>query len=79
MFKCEPFIRKIEYLKSIGNEEEVRNYRATDKRLLDELDRDVGEASWKDWKQKVKNELFVSSYLCICFERERGRETETDI
>ncbi|CAL8239389.1 unnamed protein product, partial [Gadus morhua 'NCC'] len=43
---------KIEYLKSIGNEEEVRNYRATDKCLLDELDRDVGEKSWKDWKQK---------------------------
>ena len=53
MFKCESFIRKVEYLKSIGNEEEVRNYKATDKRLLDELDRDVGEASWKDWKHKV--------------------------
>ncbi|CAL8366237.1 unnamed protein product [Boreogadus saida] len=48
---------KIEYLKSIGNEEEVRNYRATDKRLLDELDRDVGEASWKDWKHKFPPEL----------------------
>uniref|UniRef100_A0A8C5AAX1 Serine/threonine-protein kinase/endoribonuclease IRE1-like n=1 Tax=Gadus morhua TaxID=8049 RepID=A0A8C5AAX1_GADMO len=49
--------RKIDYLKSIGNEEEVRNYKATDKRLLDELDRDVGEASWKDWKQKFPPEL----------------------
>ncbi|XP_030194416.1 serine/threonine-protein kinase ppk4 isoform X13 [Gadus morhua] len=48
---------KIDYLKSIGNEEEVRNYRATDKCLLDELDRDVGEASWKDWKQKFPPEL----------------------
>ncbi|XP_030194411.1 uncharacterized protein LOC115529656 isoform X9 [Gadus morhua] len=50
-------LRKIEYLKSIGNEEEVRNYRATDKCLLDELDRDVGEASWKDWKQKFPREI----------------------
>ncbi|CAL8376545.1 unnamed protein product [Gadus morhua 'NCC'] len=50
-------LRKVEYLKSIGNEEEVRNYKATDKRLLDELDRDVGEASWKDWKQKFPPEL----------------------
>ncbi|CAL8376527.1 unnamed protein product [Gadus morhua 'NCC'] len=50
-------LRKIEYLKSIGNEEEVRNYRGTDKRLLDELDRDVGEATWKDWKQKFPLEL----------------------
>ncbi|CAL8366236.1 unnamed protein product [Boreogadus saida] len=49
-------LRKIEYLKSIGNEEEVRNYKATDKLLLDELDRDVGEASWKDWKQKVRGD-----------------------
>ncbi|XP_030194422.1 serine/threonine-protein kinase/endoribonuclease IRE1 isoform X19 [Gadus morhua] len=49
--------RKIDYLKSIGNEEEVRNYKATDKRLLDELDRDVGEASWKDWKHKFPPEL----------------------
>ncbi|XP_030194424.1 serine/threonine-protein kinase/endoribonuclease IRE1 isoform X21 [Gadus morhua] len=48
---------KIDYLKSIGNEEEVRNYRATDKCLLDELDRDVGEASWKDWKQKFPREI----------------------
>ncbi|CAL8377971.1 unnamed protein product [Boreogadus saida] len=50
-------LRKIEYLKSIGNEEEVRNYRATDKRLLDELDGDVGEASWKAWKRKFPAEL----------------------
>ncbi|CAL8327467.1 unnamed protein product [Lota lota] len=50
-------LRKIEYLKSIGNEEEVRNYRATDKCLLDELDGDVGEASWKNWKQKFPPEL----------------------
>ncbi|XP_059891526.1 uncharacterized protein LOC132445502 isoform X3 [Gadus macrocephalus] len=49
--------KKIDYLKSIGNEEEVRNYKATDKRLLDELDRDVGEASWKDWKHKFPPEL----------------------
>ena len=63
MFKCESFIRKMSYLKSIGNEEEVRNYGATDKRLLGELDRDVGEKSWKDWKQEVKHKLFVSSYL----------------
>ena len=70
MFKCESFIRKIEYLKSIGNEEEVRNYKATDQFLLGELDEAVGEASWKDWKGKVKN-------VCLCFcvfvlgERER--------
>ena len=60
--------------KSIGNEEEVRNYRATDKCLLDGLDRDVGEASWKDWKQKVKRKTFVSLYLCIFFEREKERD-----
>ena len=59
------------YLKNIGNVEEVKNYSKTEKCLLDELDRDVGEASWKDWKQKVKHKLFVSSYLCICIERER--------
>ncbi|CAL8241833.1 unnamed protein product [Merluccius merluccius] len=44
--------RKIEYLRSIGNEEEVRNYKRTDKCLLDEMDLDVGEAIWKNWKQK---------------------------
>ncbi|KAK0132091.1 Serine/threonine-protein kinase ppk4 [Merluccius polli] len=44
--------RKIEYLRSIGNEEEVRNYKTTDKCLLDEMDLDVGEAIWKNWKQK---------------------------
>ncbi|KAG7266079.1 hypothetical protein CRUP_006764, partial [Coryphaenoides rupestris] len=49
--------RKIEYLRSIGNEEEVRNYKTTDKCLLDELDEDVGEASWKNWKQKFPPEL----------------------
>ena len=51
----------------------MRNYKATDKRLLDELDRDVGEKSWKDWKHKVKRKTFVSLYLCICSERERLR------
>ncbi|KAK0132089.1 Serine/threonine-protein kinase/endoribonuclease IRE1 [Merluccius polli] len=50
------FIRKIEYLRSIGNEEEVRNYKTTDKCLLDEMDLDVGEAIWKNWKQKVERE-----------------------
>ncbi|XP_030194421.1 serine/threonine-protein kinase/endoribonuclease IRE1 isoform X18 [Gadus morhua] len=49
--------RKIRYLKSIGNVEEVKNYSKTEKCLLDELDRDVGEASWKDWKQKFPPEL----------------------
>ncbi|XP_030194432.1 serine/threonine-protein kinase/endoribonuclease IRE1 isoform X28 [Gadus morhua] len=49
--------RKIRYLKSIGNVEEVKNYSKTEKCLLDELDRDVGEASWKDWKQKFPREI----------------------
>jgi len=54
-FHCElSFLRKIDYLRLIGNEVEMQNHSTTDKCLLDELDGDVGEASWKNWKQKVK-------------------------
>ncbi|XP_030194430.1 serine/threonine-protein kinase ppk4 isoform X26 [Gadus morhua] len=49
--------KKIRYLGNIGNVEEVKNYSKTEKCLLDELDRDVGEASWKDWKQKFPREI----------------------
>ncbi|CAL8376541.1 unnamed protein product [Gadus morhua 'NCC'] len=49
--------KKIRYLKNIGNVEEVKNYSKTEKCLLDDLDRDVGEASWKDWKQKFPREI----------------------
>ena len=48
--------------------EEVKNYSTTDKDLLDELDQDVGEASWKNWKQKVERERIR--------QRERERERE---
>ncbi|XP_030194406.1 uncharacterized protein LOC115529656 isoform X4 [Gadus morhua] len=46
---------KIDYLEEIGNLKEVKNYRTTEESLLvllGELDRDVGEATWKDWKKK---------------------------
>ncbi|CAL8324038.1 unnamed protein product [Boreogadus saida] len=51
---------KIDYLKEIGNQVEVKNYRPLLARfvvLLHELDRDVGVATWMEWKNKFPPEL----------------------
>lgn len=51
--KVQLFFRRVEYLRRIGNREEVANCRNANPEMICSMEKSAGDGSFKLWKNKV--------------------------
>ncbi|XP_065807066.1 uncharacterized protein [Labrus bergylta] len=49
--------KRVDYLKTVGNIDEVANYKNADPKLISSLEKHAGEGSYKQWKHQFPEEL----------------------
>ncbi|XP_060886937.1 uncharacterized protein LOC132958240 [Labrus mixtus] len=49
--------KRVDYLKKVGNINEVKNYKNADPELISSLEKHAGEGSYKQWKHQFPEEL----------------------
>lgn len=54
--------RKTEYLRKIGNRDDVANYRKAEQELIDSVEKCAVDGSFKQWKNKV---TVTSNIKCL--------------
>ncbi|XP_007560002.1 uncharacterized protein LOC103143407 isoform X1 [Poecilia formosa] len=52
-----PYVKKIEYLKKVGNREEVAKYQNAEQELIDSLEKYADHGTFSQWKEKFPQEL----------------------
>ncbi|XP_027894400.1 serine/threonine-protein kinase/endoribonuclease IRE1 isoform X2 [Xiphophorus couchianus] len=52
-----PYVKKVEYLKKVGNREDVAKYQNADQELIDSLEKYATHGAFSQWKKKFPQEL----------------------
>ncbi|XP_043953649.1 serine/threonine-protein kinase/endoribonuclease IRE1 isoform X2 [Gambusia affinis] len=52
-----PYVKKVEYLKKVGNRQEVAKYQNADQELIDSLEKYAPRVPFSQWKEKFPQEL----------------------
>ncbi|XP_023202532.1 serine/threonine-protein kinase/endoribonuclease IRE1-like isoform X2 [Xiphophorus maculatus] len=52
-----PYVKKVEYLKKVGNRKDVAKYQNADQELIDSLEKYATHGAFSQWKKKFPQEL----------------------